>query len=32
MTLYRFFLGHAKNFMFEFKDIKGMNIDFGPRI
>ena len=32
MALYRFFLGLAKNFMFKFKDLKGMSIDFGPRI
>ena len=32
MKLYRVYLGPAKNFMFKFKDLKGINIDFGPWI
>ena len=32
MTLYYLYLGHARNSMFKFNDLKGMNIDFGPWI
>ena len=28
MTLFRLYLGHAKNSLFKFKNLKGMNIDF----
>ena len=28
MTLYRLYLGHAKNFKFKFKDLNGIKIDF----
>ena len=32
MILYRLYLGYAKNSVFQFKDLKDMNIDFGSWI